>query len=58
MLNVAGYFSYVSVVDNRLCFLSKIMYRAIVFILICVLHFVISIREVHGLSAFEVQMVI
>jgi hypothetical protein len=34
------------------------MYRGTVFMVICVLRFVIRIGEFHGLSAFEVKMVI
>jgi len=40
-------------------FISEIMYRGTVFMVICVfLHFVISIRDVYEPGVFEVQIAI
>jgi len=59
MLIVAGYYSYVSVLNERLCvFVPEVMVRGTIFVVICVLLCVINIREVDEPSAFEVQMVI
>jgi hypothetical protein len=59
MLNVAEYFSYVSVLDKSFCvFVSEVMVRRTSFVMIRVLLFVINTREVYESNAFEVQMAI
>jgi len=58
MLNIAGYYTYVSVLDERFFFVPDIMVRGTEFMVICFLLFVIYTREILEPNAFEVKMAI
>ena len=58
MLNFAGYYSYVSVLDENYVFCTRRNGKKDSFMVICGLLFEISTREGHEPNALEVQMAI